>query len=48
MFKGSVKRKEDTWKELGAKDEIAKERCMKVHKEEERKVKSTYFIAKRR
>ena len=47
MFKGSVERKEDTRKELGAKDEIAKERCMKVHKEE-RKVKSTYFIAKRR
>ena len=37
--KTAVKRKEDAWKEvLGAKDEGAREMCLEVYKEENRKV----------
>ena len=38
--KAAFERKEDAWKEtLGPRDEDAKERCLKVYKEENRKVK---------
>ena len=37
QVKAAVKRKEDAWKEvLGAKDEVARERCLEVYKEEEK------------
>ena len=37
QVKAAVKRKEDAWKEvLGARDEVARERCLEVYKEEEK------------
>ena len=47
-IKAAVRRKEAAWKGvLAASDEEAKERCMKVYKEEKRKVKR-YIKAKRK
>ena len=37
--------KEDTWKEvLGARDEDAEERCLKVYNEDNRKVKRCIYL----
>ena len=43
-----VERKEGAWKEvLGARDEVAKERCMETYKEEKRKVKKCIYQSKK-
>ena len=47
MVKAVVERVEAAWKVLGARDEVAKERCMKPYREEKRKVKSIYITSKR-
>ena len=40
----AVERKEAAWREvLGASDDVAKDRCMEVYKEEKRKVKSCIY-----
>ena len=45
--KAAVKRKDAAWNAaLGARDEEVKERCLEVHKEENRKVKSCIYQSK--
>ena len=47
QVKAVVKRKEDAWKEvLGARDEVARERCLETYKEEKRKVKRCIYESK--
>ena len=44
VVKDGVERKEAAWKEvLGAKDEVAKERCAEVSKKEKRNVKRCIY-----
>ena len=45
--KAAVERKEAAWKEvLEARDEVAKDRCMEIYKEEKRKVKGCIYQSK--
>ena len=49
MVKDAVERKEATWREvLGARDEVAKDGCIGVYKEEKKKLRGLYISAKRR
>ena len=48
MVKATIKRKETAWKEvLEVSDEVAKDRCMEVYKEERREVKSYVYKSKK-
>ena len=47
QVKAAVKRKKDAWEEvLGAKDKGARERCLEIYKEENKKVKRYIYQSK--
>ena len=48
MVKAAVQRKEIARKVLGAKNEVAKERCMETYKEENWKVKRCIYQIKKK
>ena len=48
QVKTGVKREEDVWKVLGARDEDSWERCLEAYKEEKRKVKGAFIKVRKR
>ena len=47
QVKAAVKRKEDTRKVLGGRDEDTRESCLEVYKEKKRKVKGCIYQSKK-